>query len=342
MCVAGRPPKRPPLMPRRKPADTAAADTAASTTADQPAKPARRKSSARSKSNAPFAPTCCAPDAFDLMAAQACGGDKDRRPLDSDDGLLAAMNAVALHLRPGADIASSEEMLATLCRDAAEPFGGIDATRKRAAINPQAVAAHVHRALFDVAGFRGNPGDYYHLDNSCLPAVLESRRGLPITLALVYKLVAGRLGLDAWGVGLPGHFVAGLDIGGRTMVDCYDGGRLLDDRDAMERVAACAGPETGFDEDMLRPVTHRHWVTRLIQNLLQTFTADGRHEDVAAMLELELLLWPDQPHLCRDLGLVLARIGQQRQAARWLTAYLEREPHDPQRRDLEELVAVLA
>ena len=91
----------------------------------------------------------------------------------------------------------------------------------------------------------------------------------------------------------------------------------------------------------LRPVTHRHWITRLIQNLLQSYTASGRYVDVAAMLELELLLWPDQCHLQRDLGLVLARLGQQRQAAGWLSRYLDQRPDDPQRSDLEELLGVL-
>ena len=329
-------PRRPP-MPRRKKTVAAPEPAPKPVPADRPS---RGKASARVVTP-PFAPACCAPDAFDLMAAQAIADDEGRRPLDSDDGLLAAANAVALHLRPGLDTADCARSLVALADSTAEPFGGIAEARARAAENPQAVAAHLHRALFDVAGFRGNATDYYHVDNSCLPAVLESRRGLPITLALVYKLVASRVGLNAWGVGLPGHFVAGVEMGGREIVDCYDGGRILDQRDAADRVAACAGPEAGFDEDMLRPVTHRHWITRLIQNLLQTFTADGRHADVAAMLELEILLWPDQPHLCRDLGLVLARLGQPRSASGWLKTYLDRQPEDPQRSDLEELVAAL-
>jgi len=42
--------------------------------------------------------------------------------------------------------------------------------------------------------------------------------GLPISLSLIYKVVAERLGFRAWGVGLPGHFLIGSrrEKGGET------------------------------------------------------------------------------------------------------------------------------
>ena len=207
--------------------------------------------------------------------------------------------------------------------------------------NEQAKLAWLHQTLFDEYAFRGNGQDYYNPRNSYLPSVLKARRGLPIMLAMVYKLAAGRMGLKSWGVGLPGHFVAGVECHGPTLVDCFHGGRLLDRGDALQLVHDTAGEEAEFDESMLRPVTHRHWITRLIQNLLQIHSGAGNYTDVAAMLEFELLLWPDQLHLQRDLGLVLARIGQPRPAAGWLEKYLKARPDDPQRSDLEELLGVL-
>jgi regulator of sirC expression with transglutaminase-like and TPR domain len=304
-------------------------------------KPLAKRSRTKRRPTAPFAPTCCAPDAFDLMARQVAASKNGPR-LASDEGLLDAACAVALHLTPTLDVRDASRKLNQLAKNAATPFGGLIKTRARAAVAPQAIVAHLHRAMFDEAGFAGNTSEYYRPENSSLPDVLESRRGLPISLALVYKLVAGRLGLDAWGVGLPGHFVAGLEMDGQVLVDCFDGGRLLDQRDAAARVAACAGPEVPFDTDLLRPVSHRHWITRLMQNLLQVFQTENRPEDVAAILELEILLWPEEDHLRRDLGLVLARLNQPRAAKGWLDSYLKRRPDDPQGTDLQELVAALA
>ena len=78
-----------------------------------------------------------------------------------------------------------------------------------------------------------------------------------------------------------------------------------------------------------------------MQNLLHTFGERDQMTDVGAMLELELLLWPEQSHLQRDLALVLARVGHTQPATAWLTHYLDHNPYDPQRDDLEQLLTVL-
>ena len=59
------------------------------------------------------------------------------------------------------------------------------------------------------------------------------------------------------------------------------------------------------------------------------------------MLEMEMLLWPDQPHLQRDLGLVLARCGLAKPAGVWLDRYFQANPNDPQLSELKQLRAVL-
>ena len=101
------------------------------------------------------------------------------------------------------------------------------------------------------------------------------------------------------------------------------------------------GPETPWSEEYLKPVSNRHWLTRMLQNLLNVFGARSQYANVAAILEMEMLLWPDQSQLQRDLGLVLARCGMPRQASRWLETYLRNNPDDPQREDLEQLRDVL-
>ena len=68
----------------------------------------------------------------------------------------------------------------------------------------------------------------------------------------------------------------------------------------------------------------------------------GRYGDVAAMLELEMLLWPEEVHLQRDLALVLARLDRPEPAAAWLDHYLKANPDDPQREDLEKLLSVMS
>jgi regulator of sirC expression with transglutaminase-like and TPR domain len=208
---------------------------------------------------------------------------------------------------------------------------------------PQALFAHLHQFLFEEQGFRGNTDDYYSSVNSYIPALLENKRGLPITLSLLYKTVAERLGMRAWGVGLPGHFLVGVDPGDgtRTLVDPFVGGRILTSDEAHARMKEMFGPEAEWSEELLRPASNRHWLTRMLQNLLNVFGSANRYADVAAVLEMEMLLWPEQHHLQRDLGLVLARCGLSQPASVWIDHYLQKNPDDPQRTQLRELLQVL-
>jgi regulator of sirC expression with transglutaminase-like and TPR domain len=271
-------------------------------------------------------PLCCSPAAIKLLGRQVGS-------IESTDSLVAAAVAISGHRSNIVDVKDVERQLNKLAETVRSRVKGSQ---------PQALLAHLHSLLFDEAGFAGNR-DQYDLDtNSYLPSVLQTKLGLPISLAVVYKAVADRLGFDCWGVGVPGHFMAGIEIDGSEMlVDCFDGGRILTADEARDRVLARFEDEVEWSDDFLRPVTHRSWITRMLQNLLNLFGRTDRFTEVAAMLELEMILWPHEQRLQRDLGLVLARCGMNRPAGQWLDRYLDTHPDDPQYPELSQLRAVL-
>jgi regulator of sirC expression with transglutaminase-like and TPR domain len=108
----------------------------------------------------------------------------------------------------------------------------------------------------------GNDRNYYDIDNSLLPAVIESRLGIPITLCLVYMFVAKRAGLQLEGVALPGHF---LVRHGEIFLDPYHGGRrvgLLDCRELLARHNMSLLPEH------LATATPKQMLARVLANIL--------------------------------------------------------------------------
>src|SRR5262249_34663354 len=114
-------------------------------------------------------------------------------------------------------------------------LGRLDALGCRAAerVTPtmavDEAAAAIARFLFDEEGFRGNSEDYYDPRNSFPDDGLERRLGIPITLPVLYVAVAARAGLDAAGVGLPGHFIVRAERRGHhRLLDPFHGGALLD------------------------------------------------------------------------------------------------------------------
>lgn len=271
-------------------------------------------------------PLCSNPEAFQLLAAQI-------RTINSPDALLQAACAVAMHQRPDLDPAEVDGTV--------QSYADTIRSRVRGS-QPQALMAHMHEYLFEELKFTGNTTDYYNPANSYFPSVLETKLGLPITLSMVYKMVAQRLGFRAWGVGLPGHFLAGIEVGDEAMlIDPFASGRILTPDEAHRRMQEIFGPEIEWSDELLQPASNRHWLTRMLQNLLNIFGSNGQYQDVAAMLEMEILLWPEQTRLQRDLALVLARIGLSEPASAWLNRYLQSNPDDPQSDDLKQLLEVL-
>ncbi len=63
--------------------------------------------------------------------------------------------------------------------------------------------------IFDVHQFKGNTSEYHHIDNSVLSRVLALKKGNPVSLSIIYSLIAQRLNIPVYGVNLPQHFVLG-------------------------------------------------------------------------------------------------------------------------------------
>jgi hypothetical protein len=128
---------------------------------------------------------------------------------------------------------------------------------------------------------RGNDDDYYQIDNSLLPRVLETKLGIPISLALVYMLVAKRAGFQVDGVGLPGHFLARHED---VFFDPFHGGRRV----SLEECAALLEQQNlALTPAHLMPTTSRQVLIRMLTNIF--FIAEQRDpvlgEKVSVWLE---------------------------------------------------------
>jgi len=73
--------------------------------------------------------------------------------------------------------------------------------------HPLAFIDHISHYLFREFSISGNTEDYYNPDNSFLDKLLETKKGIPITIGILYMLISTRLGLPVYGVPLPGHFI---------------------------------------------------------------------------------------------------------------------------------------
>ena len=98
--------------------------------------------------------------------------------------------------------------------------------------------------LFVDWGFAGNTTDYGDPRNSFLPDVIERRLGLPITLSVLMIEVGRRIGVGLHGVGMPGHFLVGVDGDPDAFIDPFHAGaraRRSRVSRALRRVHGTAG-----------------------------------------------------------------------------------------------------
>src|SRR5690606_16435113 len=85
----------------------------------------------------------------------------------------------------------------------------------------------LNQFFFRDLGFGGNVNNYYDPDNSYLNAVLRTRRGIPITLAILWLELAQGIGLKARGVNFPGHFMVKVNLpNGQVVIDPFSGQSL--------------------------------------------------------------------------------------------------------------------
>ena len=141
-------------------------------------------------------------------------------------------------------------------------------------------------------GFGGDATRYYEAENSLLDRVLETGRGIPITLAVVYAEVGRRLGLDCEGVNFPGHFLVRFRLGDEVLlVDPFDG-RVLDDAACLELLRRTQGPTAVLREEHLQTATPLMVLVRMLNNLKQLAVARERWREALRFSELILLAEP--------------------------------------------------
>lgn len=183
------------------------------------------------------------------------------------------------------------------------------------------------RYLFHDMGFRGNQKDYYDARNSYLNEVLDRRTGIPITLSAVALAVGRRAGLDVFGVGLPGHFVAKASAAGEEVLfDPFHGGRLLTPQKCQHLVEKVTGMPFAVNDEALRAVPLGVIVQRMLNNLKGVYLRGGDYRRAARAIERLRQLNPHDPLQRRDLGATLLQAGHAGQAIDHLQAYLRAVP----------------
>ncbi|HEV2864480.1 MAG TPA: transglutaminase-like domain-containing protein [Pyrinomonadaceae bacterium] len=212
-----------------------------------------------------------------------------------------------------------------------------ETARARVLAGHEGGVAALNKFLFEEQGFAGNEANYYDPRNCLLNHVLSSRRGIPITLSIVYLEVARRAGISAEGVGLPGHFIvrAWDEEGGAVLVDPFYG-RRIEREECQKRLDTVYDGKVRLTEEHLRAVGARTILARVLSNLKAVYVQAQLYVRALAAVERILLITPDDIDERRDRGMLLAQTGRLHEAVADTQAYLALSPEAPDAESVRE------
>ncbi len=259
----------------------------------------------------------------------------------TDDAIDIAEAALLLASfdHPASDLQIYREHLKSVAEavHAAAVAAGLDLENP----TPENMAQTLTNVLVEEFKYVGDEDTYDDLENANLMRVIERRRGLPVTLGILYIAAARAQGWGVAGLNFPGHFLIRLESrdGRRIIIDPFHAGRLMETqalRELLKLIHQDAGAE--LEADHYKPVSNRKVLIRL-QNNVKTRRVElnevaGALEALASMQTLD----PSNAGLWREAGVMHMRLGHIKHAVEAFEEFVARAPEGPDRRKIGQVV----
>jgi regulator of sirC expression with transglutaminase-like and TPR domain len=207
---------------------------------------------------------------------------------------------------------------------------------------PTQIIEKINDFLFNVQKFKPNTDDYYNPLNSYLNIVIERKRGIPITLCILYMRVAQSVNFKVYPVNFPGHFLIKHileDNSGEIIVDPFNGGRIMDDY-SLKALIEQAYPQQNIPltHALVEKATAAQVMIRTLNNLKGSYYEAQDIDRYNIANEMVLAIDPYHPDAIRDKGIVLLKNGDPSEALKVLNSYLEINPEAEDADDVLDII----
>lgn len=183
----------------------------------------------------------------------------------------------------------------------------------------------LNKTIYKEFGFKGNQEDYDNLNNANLLTVIDTRKGLPISMGILYIYLADLMGWHVEGLNFPGHFIVRFEENGqRILIDPFNEGKILGASDLRHFLKIMVGGTAELSSAFYDPLSNREILLRLQNNIKVRLIRNEEYEKAAQVVDALLLLCPDDHRLYFDAGVLYSKIGLLKQAVEYLERYRER------------------
>ena len=189
----------------------------------------------------------------------------------------------------------------------------------------------INELMYKVEGFKGNRENYYDPKNCLLNYVIDDKRGIPITLSIIYSEIARRLGHNLRGVGMPGHYLLAAGRGAsEVFIDPFNNGGLLSRKEclglALRGNRVPKGRLAALASRLLPASDKRSTLKRLLVNLKLMHIKRNESDSALKCAERIQLLDPRDWRNLSELARLQAEVGQYSRAVESFNTFLERAP----------------
>lgn len=158
-----------------------------------------------------------------------------------------------------------------------------------------------NHVIFDICGFQSSKSDFYAAENSYINQVISSKKGNPLSLSILYSVIAQRLQIPIYGVNLPNHFVLGFVDEFQTLkmlgmhddrnilfyINPFSKGRIFDHNEIENYLRSLNLP---LQKNYFEPCSNTDILKRMLTNLTYAYQKNGEVEKVDGIKELQLIL----------------------------------------------------
>lgn len=241
----------------------------------------------------------------------------------SDIDLTVAALELARDAYPGLDFQATLNWVDARAAELAGPIAAAPSGRD--------ALAKLSECLGEKLGIGGDAEAFDRADSSFLNRVIETTRGIPISLSVLYMAVAQRVGLELEGVSSPLHFVTRYESAEQTLfLDAFSGGNIMTLDECIEWLVSLTGLPPKQIQSGLKPVGPRPIIIRMLNNLKSLYVRQEKWPNASVVQQRLVALQPGSYLDRRDMALIVLKSGRPGKAVKLLEACLKNCPDDEQ------------
>lgn len=143
--------------------------------------------------------------------------------------------------------------------------------------------------FFYEKGFKGNTKDFYDPDNSYINRIIDRKTGIPISLSIVYILLARRVEIPVYGVNIPSHFIVKyMDGKEEYFIDVFNYGIVISKDEAVSFLKQFGIYEKDFNEmPYLKIAEEKDIIKRVFANLINIYEKEPNDLKVKQLKKLQ-------------------------------------------------------